>query len=186
VTRTRTIASISTRVLTVGFADLCGFTQLSRTLDDEQLVELLDEFEATCETVVDGRGGHLVKHLGDGALFTAESAEAGAAIAIELVRESLENRAMPALRVGLSRGRVLLRRDDCFGTVVNRAKRIVDVAPPCSVVVDRSARPETLPSNALGVIDLRDFDPGPLWSVQISNAGQTASLASTAASRLAL
>lgn len=47
------------RRLAVGFADLVGFTRLTRRLEDEELGELVEAFETTCSDLVAAHGGRL-------------------------------------------------------------------------------------------------------------------------------
>ena len=55
----------------VGFADVTGFTALSRTLPLDQLAGLVSGFEAVTSEVVGSAGGRVVKHLGDAVMFVA-------------------------------------------------------------------------------------------------------------------
>jgi class 3 adenylate cyclase len=64
------------RQVTILFADLCGFTALSRTLDPEEVRELLGRYTALVDGIVVGYGGAVDKHIGDAvmALFGAPRA----------------------------------------------------------------------------------------------------------------
>jgi class 3 adenylate cyclase len=64
------------RQVTILFADLCGFTAISRTLDPEEVRELLDRYTALVDGIVVGYGGTVDKHIGDAvmALFGAPRA----------------------------------------------------------------------------------------------------------------
>jgi class 3 adenylate cyclase len=57
-------------------ADLCGFTTLSRSLDPEEIGELVARFTAQVDGIVVGYGGTVDKHIGDAvmALFGAPRA----------------------------------------------------------------------------------------------------------------
>src|SRR3954468_3435145 len=72
------------RLLFVGFADLVGYTALSRTLSPAELHRLLEAFEEIVSGAVIDHGGRLVKLIGDGAMYVADSAEAGAGAAVEI------------------------------------------------------------------------------------------------------
>ena len=122
--------------LSVGFADLVGFTRLSRRLEDEELGELVESFEITCADVVAGRGGRLVKTLGDEILYVSEDAGTAAEIGLALVETLGKDESMPALRVGLAFGTVTTRMGDVFGTTVNLASRLTSIAPKDAVLVD--------------------------------------------------
>ena len=125
------------RLLFVGFADLVGYTALSRTMSPGELHRLLQAFEEIVSTAVIGHGGRLVKLIGDGAMFVAESASAGAAAAQEICSRVTASD-LPAVRVGADLGPVIGRSGDYFGEVVNRAARLVALARPGTVVVTDS------------------------------------------------
>jgi adenylate cyclase len=122
--------------LAVGFADLVGFTRLSRRLEDEELGELVENFEITCADIVAGRGGRLVKTLGDEILYVSEDAGTAAEIGLALVETLGKDDTMPALRVGMAFGAVTTRMGDVFGTTVNLASRLTSIAPKDAVLVD--------------------------------------------------
>jgi adenylate cyclase len=122
--------------LAVGFADLVGFTRLSRRLEDEELGELVENFETTCADLVAGHGGRLVKTLGDEVLYVSEDATTSAEIGLALVETLGKDDTMPALRVGMAFGTVTTRMGDVFGTTVNLASRLTSIAPRDAVLVD--------------------------------------------------
>lgn len=182
-----------TTTLTVGFADLCGFTRLSQQLDEGSLLRLLDRFDALTSSVVPRPSVRLVKTIGDEVMFTATDPNIAAAVAIELVERASSDDELPGLKVGLSTGPVVMRRGDCFGTTVNLASRIVDAAPCETVLVDDDTRLQLAERDSIacapfGVIDLKDFDATPLWRLQpdYSSSGQTRLRASMAPSSDAL
>ena len=122
--------------LAVGFADLVGFTRLSRRLEEEELGELVENFEISCADIVAGRGGRLVKTLGDEILYVSEDAGTAAEIGLALVETLGKDESMPALRVGMAFGTVTTRMGDVFGTTVNLASRLTSIAPKDAVLVD--------------------------------------------------
>jgi class 3 adenylate cyclase len=144
------------RLLFVGFADLVGYTALSRTLSPGELHRLLSTFEQTVAEAVAQHGGRLVKLIGDGAMYVADSAAAGCAAALDICRRMAAGE-LPAVRVGADIGPVVSRSGDYFGEVVNRAARLVALARPASVVVtegvvaalDDAWPVEQLPAQAL-------------------------------------
>lgn len=122
------------RLLFVGFADLVGYTALSRTLSPGELHRVLSTFEQTVAEAVARHGGRLVKLIGDGALYVADSAAAGCAAALDICERTADSE-LPAVRVGADFGPVISRSGDYFGEVVNRAARLVALARPATVVV---------------------------------------------------
>jgi class 3 adenylate cyclase len=122
--------------LAVGFADLVGFTRLSRRLEEEELGELVESFETTCSDLIAGQGGRVIKTLGDEILYVTEDPAVAAEIALSLVETLAKEDSMPALRVGMAFGTVTSRMGDVFGTTVNLASRLTSIAPRDAVLVD--------------------------------------------------
>ena len=126
-----------TRTMTVGFADLVGFTTLTRHVDEDALAALIDRFEEIAYDVITGGGGRVVKTVGDEVMFTADGAQAGAEIAVTLAERVGADTELPDLRVGVACGSVVSRLGDVYGEPVNIASRLTSIARPGSVVVDR-------------------------------------------------
>ncbi|MCQ4046627.1 adenylate/guanylate cyclase domain-containing protein [Streptantibioticus rubrisoli] len=124
------------RRLAVGFADLVGFTRLTRRLEEEELGELVEAFETTSADLVAAHGGRLIKTLGDEVLFVADDAGVAAEIGLRLIETMTGDETMPALRVGMAFGTVTTRMGDVFGTTVNLASRLTSIAPRDAVLVD--------------------------------------------------
>jgi len=122
--------------LVVGFADLVGFTALSRTLKQAELATLVEAFESRAAEVVAVNRGRVVKTMGDGVLFVTEESTSGAEIALGLLEAMSVDGALPALRVGLAKGPVLTRLGDIYSSTVNLASRLTGLAKPDSVLVD--------------------------------------------------
>ncbi|WP_433025032.1 adenylate/guanylate cyclase domain-containing protein [Actinomycetospora sp. CA-053990] len=120
----------------VGFADIVGFTALSRKIDETELRSLLERFETVCTDVVARRHGRIVKTLGDEILFVCERVEDAVDIAFRLHEQVPDEGGRLTLRVGLALGDVLPRYGDVYGPVVNIASRLTSEARPGTVLVD--------------------------------------------------
>ncbi|MEV4067963.1 adenylate/guanylate cyclase domain-containing protein, partial [Nonomuraea dietziae] len=127
---------VGTVRLAVGFADMVGFTRMSRQIPEKELAGLVERFEGRSADVVTSSGGRVVKTLGDSVLFVADSAAVAAEIALRLIQVHAPDRAMPDLRVGLALGPVISRMGDVFGTTVNLASRLTSLAPAGGVLAD--------------------------------------------------
>jgi len=126
-------------VLAVGFVDLVGFTQASRETSAGGLEDLLERFERETALRVTANGGRVVKTLGDGVLFVADTVAGAAEAALGTVAEHEGDESLPEVRAGLALGPVLSRLGDVFGEPVNLASRLTDQARPSTVLVDRLA-----------------------------------------------
>jgi adenylate cyclase len=123
--------------LVVGFADVVGYTRLTRDLTETQLEGLIERFESSTATAVAQSGGRVVKTLGDEVLFVAEQPIVAAAIGLRLLESVAADDALPALRIGMAMGNVLSRFGDVYGPVVNVASRLTAATKPGTILVDR-------------------------------------------------
>jgi adenylate cyclase len=125
------------RTMVVGFADLVGYTALTRHVDEEELARVVGGFESVASDVIAEQGGRVVKTVGDEVMFTVDEPAAGAEIALRLLEAVEADDTLPGLRVGLGCGTVLARLGDVYGEPVNIASRLTSLARPDSVLVDR-------------------------------------------------
>ena len=124
--------------LAVGFVDLVGMTATMEFLDSEGIASLVARYEAAAYDEVARHGGRVVKMLGDGVMFTATTADAGATIAVALV--GLAGRGgVPPAWAGIAWGPVIRSRGDVYGPTVNRASRLCDAAPVGEVLASSEA-----------------------------------------------
>jgi adenylate cyclase len=132
----------------IGFADLVAFTRTSRDLDERELARLVERFEETASDVVAEHGGRLVKTLGDEVLFSADTARTGAEIGLSVAEAVRDDAGIPDVRVGMAYGSVLPLRGDVFGTTVNLASRLTEMARPGTALVDAGLAAELCDDDA--------------------------------------
>jgi adenylate cyclase len=149
------------RKVTLLFADMVGFTDLSDTLDPEELSEVLNEYLREMTAVAVANGGTLDNYIGDGlmVLFGApnraeESVQAWAALQAafgmkaraEELTTAIRGRGIPAdlrVRVGVNSGHCtvgvfgsdIMRAYKAVGFAVNVAARLQTEAEPGTVLV---------------------------------------------------
>jgi adenylate cyclase len=128
-------ASAEETAVTVGFADLVGFTALSQQIDNHELAAIVDRFESTAYDIVGALGGRVVKMIGDEVMFAVDGEGVGVEIGLSLAEAYHDDESLSDVRVGLASGAVLDREGDLFGPTVNLASRIVSIAYAGSVVV---------------------------------------------------
>jgi adenylate cyclase len=131
-------SDLHTVTVTVGFADLVSFTQISHGLAEDHLADLVEGFETACADLVTGRGGRVIKTLGDSVLFLADQPVQGVDIACDIVEQIGGAPAMPDVHLGLATGPVVMRLGDVFGSPVNLASRLTGVARRNRVICDQN------------------------------------------------
>jgi adenylate cyclase len=128
--------SASDRDLTVGFADLVGFTAASQALAPHELTRVVERFEALAYEHVPERGGRVVKMIGDEVMLAVDDPPRAGDIAVALVEACARDPLVPDVRVGLASGRTVAWEGDLYGPTVNLASRLVNLARPGTVLVD--------------------------------------------------
>jgi adenylate cyclase len=130
-------SSSASSPLVIMFTDLEGFTSYTAAHGDEAASALLATHHRAVAPVVRGRGGQIVKRLGDGLLLTFRTAESAVLAGLDLTATA------PAplrLRAGAHLGDVMVSRDDVLGHVVNVAARVTDRAGGGEVLVTEAVR----------------------------------------------
>ena len=148
------------RRITVLFADMVGFTDLSESLEPEELAEVLNGYLREMTAAVLAHGGSLDNFIGDGVMAVfgapqerpeAEQAWAAVRAAMEMrarcrqLATSLRERGIPAdpdIRVGLNTahctvgvfGSEVMRAYKAVGFAVNVAARLQTAADPGSIL----------------------------------------------------
>ncbi len=122
---------------TVGFADLSGFSRISKKASAEEITEIVEIFETTAFDVVSAHGGRVVKLIGDEVMFVANSFDDAIEISLDLISRLRPIEALPPLHCGVATGPTVLVGGDVFGSTVNLASRLTDQARPDSVAVTR-------------------------------------------------
>ncbi|HTZ10545.1 MAG TPA: adenylate cyclase regulatory domain-containing protein [Acidimicrobiales bacterium] len=148
-------------VLAVGFADMVGFTTLSQQLDEEELAAVVSRFEELAHDTITAGGGRVVKMIGDEAMFVADDAVAAARIGLALADAYADDELLSDVRVALAVGPVLVQDGDYYGTVVNLASRVVNLALPGSVLVTEDVRGALLAGAVVADDDEGDGERGP-------------------------
>ncbi len=149
-------AAVERRPLTVLMCDLVGSTELSQSLDPEDLRELLGGYQRVCSEAVAHHQGHIAQYLGDGVVIYfgfpyAHEDDARRAVRCGLdilgkLQELDSGTVLPSgtklqARVGVHTGRVVVggvgpqQEYLAHGDTPNIAARVQAVADPGSVVV---------------------------------------------------
>ena len=122
----------------LGFVDMVSFTSSSARLSPHELAALVQGFEFTARDVITSHGARVVKTIGDAVLFAADDVTTAARVALALLSAIHARPDLLPVRGSVVWGRVISRSGDVFGPVVNLAARLVDVAPPDTILMDPS------------------------------------------------
>lgn len=144
----------------IGFADLSGFTELTRILTHAELSAMLTEFGGTVADVVHADGGRVVKFIGDAVMWVSSTAELLARAAADLVNHPKARAAGLQVRAGVGFGEVLAINGDYFGNPVNLAARLVATAQPGQILAAADVRDQlpTWSATAQDSLLLKGFD----------------------------
>jgi adenylate cyclase len=110
--------------VSVVFTDMEGFTRFTAREGDEAARSLLAEHHLQVGPIVRGRGGRVVKRIGDGLMLSFPSPEAAVHAALDLVDVPAALR----LRAGVHCGEAVVTADDLIGHDVNVTARVAGVA----------------------------------------------------------
>lgn len=124
--------------LAICFVDIVGYTSRSKELDEAELIDWIERFEAEVTGIVIDHGGQVIKTIGDEVLFVVDGPRQAVEIGLILAaRGSDEHDSFPNVRVGIAYGNVVRRLGDVFGPTVNIAARLTSVGRPGTVIVDQ-------------------------------------------------
>jgi len=136
--------------VTVLFADIRNFTQLSEHLDAHEVVRLLNEFFTAMTTVILDAGGTLDKYIGDCvmALFGAPVPAADDVQRAVQAAINMQRSARTPIGVGLHTGNAVVGnigsaqrlQYTAIGDTVNVAARLVSLASPGQIIVSEEIR----------------------------------------------
>jgi adenylate cyclase len=147
------------RKVTVLFSDMVGFTDLSDSLEPEELADVLDEYLREMSAVLVAHGGTLDNYIGDGvmAVFGAperieEQDQAWSAVRAAIAMRDrarelaarIRGRGIPAdfrIRVGVNAGHCTV---GVFGSDVLRAYKVVGFAVNVAARLQTEAAPGTI------------------------------------------
>lgn len=115
--------------IAVAFADLVDYTRLGNHLPADELGTVAVNFVAAGAAVAKAPV-RLVKSIGDAAMFVSPDAGDLSKALIQLRERVHADAELPNVRIGAAFGAATPRAGDWFGTAVNIASRVADLASP--------------------------------------------------------
>ncbi len=176
------------RQVSVLFADLVGFTELSRKLDAEELHDLLEAFFERVDPIVVAHGGYLNKHIGDCVMGVFGAPFAYGNDAMRALHAALEIRDAVAamanfhgrileVHMGVAGGQVVAsatgsdshREYTMTGDSVNLASRLAAAAAPGEILISDAVMRtigENIECSAVVEMQIKGFEhPVRAWRV---------------------
>jgi adenylate cyclase len=129
------------RQLAIAFADMVGFTRLGEVVPPEDLVRLVERLADLAREIVEPPV-RLVKTIGDAVMLICPDPAKLIDAMLALGEAAERDETLPQLRIGIASGWAVSRARDWFGSPVNVASRITEIAEPGAVLVAGSARDE--------------------------------------------
>lgn len=127
------------RLVTIGFADLVGFTSLGEALPPEDLEKLAQHLADLTREFAVGPV-RFIKTIGDEVMLVSPEPAPLLDAVLNLVEATESDDGFPRLRAGLATGMAVSREGDWFGSPVNVAARVTGAARPGSVLVAEATR----------------------------------------------
>ena len=145
------------------FCDMVDSTGISEQLDPEELRNVLADYRARCQVVVERFGGHIARYIGDGLLvyfgypisyedsaYRAVRASLGIVESIDILDREISKLGIKlAVRIGINTGKVVVgdigtgkdrESMGVVGEVPNIAARLQAAARPGDVVIGHNTR----------------------------------------------
>ncbi len=116
-------------------ADMVGYTSQMEQDETGTLAALSDHIDQTVAPLIDQYRGRIIKLMGDGLLASFNSAADAVACAVEWQQKPAEGPAPLRFRIGINLGDIIMQDGDVFGSGVNLASRLEQLAPPGGVLV---------------------------------------------------
>jgi class 3 adenylate cyclase len=129
---------------TIMFTDIVDSTAMTARLGDARAVEMIRAHDALVRRALKDKSGREVKHTGDGIMAsfddTTAAVECARAIQQAFDAFNLASREKLSVRIGLDVGEPVSDSNDLFGTTVQKAARLCQVAEPDAILVSKAVR----------------------------------------------
>jgi len=159
------MAAPITRNLTILLTDIKGFTDKSSHKTRAEIQHMLDKHKEIVLPILEGKGGKLVKTIGDAFLMTFESPTDAVLSGVQ-VQEALRAYNIDKdadlrieIRIAINQGEVNLSDNDVYGEPVNITARIEAIAEANEVfftdAVYLAMNKKEVPSSEVGLLQLK-------------------------------
>ena len=126
------------------FTDIVGSTSMTERLGDARAVEMVRAHDALVRRALKDKGGHVVKHTGDGIMASfadaADSVQCARAIQQAFEAFNLASKEKLRVRIGIDVGEPIADSNDLFGATVQLAARLCQLAEPDAILVSSAVQ----------------------------------------------
>ncbi|MFC6636909.1 adenylate/guanylate cyclase domain-containing protein [Sulfitobacter sp. JBTF-M27] len=119
-------------------ADMVGYTSRMERDEADTLTSLTAHFDGIVAPLIHRHHGRIVKQMGDGLLASFDSAADAISCAVEWQQTPSAEAEPIRFRIGVSLGDIILQNGDVFGSGVNLASRLEQIAEPGGVLVSET------------------------------------------------
>ena len=151
-------------VRAIMFTDIVGSTSMTERLGDARSVEMVRAHDALVRRALKETGGRVVKHTGDGIMASFEDAATSVQCARAIQQAfdafNLASKEKLRVRIGIDVGEPIADSNDLFGTTVQLAARLCQLADPDAILVSSAVQHrirDCLPVTKMGSRYLKGF-----------------------------
>jgi class 3 adenylate cyclase len=131
--------------VTILFTDMTGSTPLTQRLGDARAQDVVRAHNVIVRQAFRSHGGREIKHTGDGIMGSFASASRAVECAIEIQRAvagraEQDPDALLQVKIALNAGEPVAEEGDLYGTSVQLAARVRDIAAPGQILVTEVVR----------------------------------------------
>jgi class 3 adenylate cyclase len=136
--------AIDAALRAIMFTDIVDSTGMTRRLGDERAVEMVRAHDAMVQRALKDSGGRMVKHTGDGIMASFDDLPASVACARAIQQSfagfNASSREALRVRIGIDAGEPVADSNDLFGTTVQMAARLCQMAEPDAILISSALR----------------------------------------------
>ncbi len=159
------------------FADLAGYSALTEAHGDEQAADAAAAFCTVVRALLDEHDTEEVKAIGDALMLRSSDAPKAAGLAERIISGYGARHLELGVGIGMHTGTAVRRGNDWFGSAVNIASRVADVAQAGQVYCTGATREALGPAAAVRARGERSFKnvvtPMTLYELVLSRSGET-------------
>jgi adenylate cyclase len=147
---------VPSRLAVLIVADLVDYTRLMGE-DEARAISAIRELKNKhLEPIVTGKGGEILKRMGDGWIIAFSSVTSAMQSSME-VQTKLAAHPVIKLRMGIHIGEIVEDENDFYGSAVNLAQRLQTEAPPGGIMISQDLHRQLTGELAKAFIDAGSF-----------------------------